>query len=136
MVSQPDGFGEWVRTLAAEITGDPLWQQRAYQLALYMTHVAWDDASRLGHDPRTRRMADQLLHAVGSIGANIAEGFSRGTGADRGRFYEYALGSARESRHWYCASVWALGQDVVLARLATLTDIVRLLTAYLPDMRT
>ncbi|MFN8404533.1 MAG: four helix bundle protein [Anaerolineales bacterium] len=36
--------------------------------------------------------------AVGSVGANISEGYSRSSGKDRARFYEYALGPARESR--------------------------------------
>ncbi len=49
--------------------------------------------------------ADSLWKmTVGSIRANIAEGYSRGTGKDRARFYEYALGSARESRDWYFIS--------------------------------
>jgi four helix bundle protein len=46
-------------------------------------------------------LSDQLYEAVGSVSANLAEGYSRGTGKDRARFYEYALGSARESRDWY-----------------------------------
>ena len=52
-------------------------------------------------DRRTIGLADQLYRSLGSIGANLAEGYSRGTGKDRAHFYEYALGSARESRDWY-----------------------------------
>jgi four helix bundle protein len=70
-------------------------------LALFVSDIGWHDVSKLVKDGRTIKLSDQLSRALGSISANIAEGYSRGTGKDRARFYEYALGSARESRDWY-----------------------------------
>ncbi|MFQ5594528.1 MAG: four helix bundle protein, partial [Anaerolineae bacterium] len=52
-------------------------------------------------DRQTLGLSDQLYRALVSISSNIAEGYSRGTGKGRAQFYEYALGSARESRDWY-----------------------------------
>ncbi|MFQ6040547.1 MAG: four helix bundle protein [Candidatus Poribacteria bacterium] len=52
-------------------------------------------------DKRTLGLSDQLYRALGAIGSDIAEGFSRKSGKDKARFYEYGLGSARESRDWY-----------------------------------
>jgi four helix bundle protein len=42
----------------------------------------------------------QLVRAVDSIGANIAEGTGRGTFADNKRFVRIARGSLNESKHW------------------------------------
>ena len=53
---------------------------------------------KLAQDKRTIEVADQLFRAVGSVHANISEGYSRQSGKDQARFYEYALGSDREAR--------------------------------------
>lgn len=42
----------------------------------------------------------QLIRATDSIGANIAEGFGRGSFNDNRRFVRIARGSLNESRHW------------------------------------
>jgi four helix bundle protein len=83
---------------------DPLWRNTSYRLAITLVEHAWDDCTALDKDPSTRPVAGQMYRALGSIGANIAEGFSRSSPRDRVRFLEYALGSARESRNWYRAS--------------------------------
>ena len=80
-------------------------------------------------------MSDQLYRAVGSICANIQEGYSRGTGKDRARFYEYALGSARESRGWYYRGRKILADIVVQHRLNLLNQIIRLLLTMIPQQR-
>ena len=72
----------------------------AYRLGLFLSDLGWQDATRLARDRRTAAIADQLYRAVGKISSNFGEGYSRGTGKERARFYEYALGSARESRDW------------------------------------
>ena len=97
-------YKEWEGTVPGEITGDPLWRVQAYRLALFAADIGWEDLSRLRKDRQARPLCDQLCRSLGSISANIAEGYSRGTGRDRARFYEYALGSARESRDWYYKS--------------------------------
>jgi four helix bundle protein len=78
---------------------------------------------------------NQLWRSAGSIAANIAEGYSRGTGADRARFYEYALGSARECVVWYEASREILSEDVIGDRIDSLVHVRRLLLATLPHTR-
>ncbi|HEV2293285.1 MAG TPA: four helix bundle protein [Tepidisphaeraceae bacterium] len=42
----------------------------------------------------------QLIRAVDSIGANLAEGSGRGTYKDNHRFIDMARGSLYETRHW------------------------------------
>ena len=86
-------------------------------------------------DKRTLALSNQLYRALGSISANLAEGYSRGTGKDRARFYEYALGSARESRDWYYKGRHILGPAVTAHRLSLLTHIIRLLLTMVPEQR-
>ena len=117
------------------ITGDSLWKMQAYRLAMFAADVGWEDVTRLLRDRRTVSLANQLYRSLGSIGANLAEGYSRGTGPDRARFYEYALGSARESRDWYYKGRHVLGQEVTNQRLDVLTHIIRLLLTMVPQQR-
>jgi four helix bundle protein len=42
----------------------------------------------------------QMVRAADSVGANIAEGFGRGAGADRRRMFLIARGSVTETEHW------------------------------------
>ena len=126
-------YEEWEQSTPETIRADSLWQVAAYRLALFLADVGWHDVSKLVQDRRTRSLSDQLYRAVGSISANIAEGYSRGTGRDRARFYEYALGSARESRDWYFKGRHILGEVVTQHRLQLLTDIIRLLLTMVPQ---
>jgi four helix bundle protein len=107
----------------------------AYRLALFATDLGWHDVTKLAGDRRTLDLAGQLYRALGSIEANISEGYSRGSGKDRARFYEYALGSARENRGWYYKGRHVLREDVAGHPLRLLTQIVCLLLAMVPDQR-
>jgi four helix bundle protein len=124
-MSRSDELAEWEASIPESIRGDALWRMTLYRLALYLGDLAWEDVTALHSDGRTRRVADQLYRAVGSISAIVAEGYSRGSGKDRARFYEYALGSAREARDWYYKARHKLGDDVANARLDLLADICR-----------
>jgi four helix bundle protein len=118
-----------------ELTNDPLWRMEVYRLAVFVGDLAWRDASRLAKDKRTVGLADQLYRAVGSISANIAEGYSRRSGKDQARFYEYALGSAREARGWYYQGRHVLPESVATHRSKLLTQVVRLLLTIIPTER-
>jgi len=128
-------FDSWKEDVPDDIRDDPLWGMRVYQLSLFASDVSWRDAGTLRDDDRTQSLSDQLYRAVGSVGANVAEGYSRGTGKDRARFYEYALGSARESRDWYFKGRFVLGEKVVEHRLNFMTEIIRLLLTIIPQQR-
>ena len=128
-------YQEWEQGIAAEITGDRLWRMEVYRLALFAADIAWSDATKLAQDRRTRGLSDQLYRAIGSVSANIAEGYSRGTGRDRARFYEYALGSAREGRDWYHKGRHVLGESVTSHRIGLLAQIIRLLLTIIPAER-
>lgn len=120
-------FEEWQTQIPLAIQGNALWKMEAYRIGLFASDLAWKDSAKLLKEPRTKSIADQLCRATGNISSNIAEGYSRGTGKDRSRFYEYALGSSRESRDWYFKSRNVLGPKVTEHRLDILTQLVKLL---------
>jgi four helix bundle protein len=128
-------YAAWEHSVPDTITKDPLWRVEAYRLALFAAYLGWYDVTKLMSDRRTLGLADQLYRALSGISSQIAEGYSRGTGRDRARFYEYALGSARESRNWYYNGRHVLGEEVIAHRLNLLTQITRLLLVMIPDQR-
>lgn len=128
-------YEEWVKTVPAELTGDPLWRIEVYRLALFANDLAWHDVSKLMQDQRTLSLSDQLYRAIGSVSANVAEGYSRQSGKDQARFYEYALGSARETRTWYYHGRHILSEAVATHRIQLQTRIIRLLMTIIPHER-
>jgi four helix bundle protein len=108
---------------------------RTYRLACYLADTAWVDAETLGRERLTQDIAAQLMLALGSIRANLAEGYSRSPGRDRARFFEFSLGSTRESREWYRHTSRVLGEELVNARCLILDEITRLLLAIIPRER-
>ena len=71
---------EWALAVPEVLKGDALWRMKVYRLALFLGDIGWDDVSKLANDRRTRALSDQLYRALGSISANLAEGYSRGSG--------------------------------------------------------
>jgi four helix bundle protein len=70
-----------------------------YQLSERLADAIWDMA--LGWDGFAKNtVGRQLVRAADSVGANIAEGYGRGTGADNRRFIHTARGSLNETQHW------------------------------------
>lgn len=128
-------FDEWAAGLPEEIKGDSLWKMEAYRLALFTTEIGWHDVTELMKDRRTQGLADQLYRSLGSVSANLAEGYSHHTGKSRAQFYQYALGSARESRDWYYKAHHILKDNVIQHRLVLLTQIIKLLLTMVPQQR-
>ena len=120
--------------ISHETANDPLLRMRAYRLAVDLLEVAWADAKSLSAEPVTERIAGQLYAAVNSITANLGEGYSRSSGKDRSRIFEYALGSVRESISWYQGARPVLG-DAARNRLDSLEEIRRILIAIIPRER-
>jgi len=115
--------------------GDPLERMRVYQLAKSLLKPAFEDAEVLRANPITSETAGQLFTAVGSIAANIREGYYRSSGKDRARIFEFALGSAGEAEEWYDASGPVLGAQKAECRIMVLREIQRMLKAIIPRER-
>ena len=133
-MESPSKYREWETAVPDKIKNDSLWKMRVYRLGLFVGDLAWHDVGKI-KEARMYGLGDQLYRAAGSISANIAEGYSRGSNRDRARFYEYSLGSARESRDWYFKSRHILGEAVFQHRLNQLTEIIRLLLTIIPQQR-
>lgn len=128
-------YNDWLNRVPAAITDDSVWRTEVYRFGLFAGDLAWYDSRKLSQDKSLISLADQLYRAVGSISANICEGYSRASGKDQARFYEYALGSAREARDWYFKSRHVLGQTVTEHRLNLLAQIIRQLLKMVPKYR-
>ena len=107
----------------------------AYRLAVEAADAAWDDATAMKAEPLLADVAPQLVRAIGSIGANIGEGYSRKSPRERIRFYEYALGSVEEARSWYQAGRRLLTEANQADRAKRFDSIRRLLLVMLKNER-
>lgn len=124
----------WVETIPDGVRHDSLWKVKAYRLSLYLADLSWNDITKIKNNG-VFSLADQLYRATGSIGANIAEGYSRSSFKEKVRFYEYSLGSARESRDWYLKSRHIINHEDLKLRLELLSIITKLLLAMINDKR-
>lgn len=72
---------------------------KVYQLSeeladdIWAIVIKWDSFAQ-------STVGKQIIRAVDSVGANIAEGTGRGTYQDNRRFVRMARGSLYETRHW------------------------------------
>ena len=121
--------------VSADGSNDPLNRMRVYQLAGELVPDTFEDATTLRDEPITEKVAGQLYKAVCSIEANISEGYSRSSGKDRARIFEYALGSVRESMSWYKSAKPILGDATVKDRCDRLEEMRRMLLAIIPRER-
>ena len=128
-------YAEWLDTVPSEITNDPLWKLEVYRLALFVGDIGWNDVLALSQKNLMWSVADQLHRSLGSISANLTEGYSRSKGLDRARFFEFSLGSARESRDWYYKSRHVLPAEVVKHRMELVTRIVSMLAPLISHQR-
>ena len=136
-MEDPPGLAECAAAHVPEsIREDPIWRLPAYRFALYLGDlVQREDAALIQRDYRTRKHLDQLLAAVGSISANISEGYGSTTGPERAKFYEYSQRSAREARDWLFKVRYALNPDVVATRISLATRIMKILTVAITRER-
>jgi four helix bundle protein len=73
---------------------------QVYQLSRKLSTIAWDIYSKMSFEEK-KIIGDQFIRATDSIGANIAEGYSRFHFLDKVRFYYNARASQSESTdHW------------------------------------
>lgn len=128
-------YAEWQETVFIEIRKDPIWKLEVYRLALFAGDIGRHDVLFISKQPLMYSVADQLHRSLGSISANLTEGYSRSKGLDRARFIESSLGSARESRDWYYKSRHVLKEEVVAHRIGLTTHIIGMLTPMIPHQR-
>ena len=72
---------------------------RVYKLAEELADLIWEIVSKWDYFAKDT-IGKQLVNSADSIGANIAEGYGRGSHADNRRFAKISRGSLFEVKHW------------------------------------
>ncbi|MDR9417712.1 four helix bundle protein [Gracilimonas sp.] len=127
-------YEKWLEIVPKEMKEDISWRLEAYRLGLFLSDACWKDTEKIIQLKRFA-LADQLYRSVGSISANIIEGYSRISKKEKARFYEISLGSAREARDWYFKSRHAINYERAYSRIKLLTSIIKLLQRMISDQR-
>ena len=74
-----------------------------YHISLEISDTIWNLVIRWDNFSR-KNIGGQLLRAIDSVGANISEGYGRGSKLDNARFVKMARGSLFETKHWLTLS--------------------------------
>jgi four helix bundle protein len=72
---------------------------RVYKLAEEIADLTWEIVSKWDYFAKDT-IGKQLVNSADSIGANLAEGYGRGSHADNRRFAKISRGSLFEVKHW------------------------------------
>lgn len=91
-------FEEWQKAVPETIRAEKFWSLIAYQKALYLYSLLWEDTEKWRKDERGQALSKEIIGSSDSICSNIEEGFGRGLGKQLVQFYVYSLGSARETK--------------------------------------
>lgn len=126
-MSKPLNYEQWKQNVHSVIKNDLLWNFLAYQKALFAYDLMWEDCEYLLHDERGKVIARQLARSVGSISANIEEGYGRGYGKEYAYRLKIAIGEARESRGWYWKGRKLLSEELLNHRLILIDEIIALI---------
>ena len=126
-------FARWEKVRPPELAGDPIWSLPADRLSRFLAITFRRDFERVRRYSYSD--ADQLRRALNSIGRNISEGYGRLHGRERARFYEMALGSAREARESYAQFADVLPPGIAVGKALLLSRVVRILTVAIPEER-
>ena len=112
-----------------------MWKVRVYQIGTCVARLAGQDAAALERYPRFAETVSQLVRSAGSVPATVAEGYSRQSRRERIKYYEYALGSAREATTWYSNAADTLPPEMVEDRLTLLARACQLLLKMIQNER-
>ena len=72
---------------------------RVYNLAEEIADLVWEIVIKWDYFAKDT-VGKQLVNSADSIGANLAEGYGRGSHADNRRFAKISRGSLFEVKHW------------------------------------
>ena len=125
----------WVEIAPAALRESPLWKVRVYQIGTYVARLAAQDAAELENHPRFAATISQLVKSAGSVPATVSEGYSRLSRRERIKYYEYALGSAREATTRYSNAADTLPAEIVDQRLTLLARACQLLLKMIQNER-
>jgi four helix bundle protein len=95
-----------------------------------------EDVKKFPNTIGARIVVDQLLRSIGSISANIAEGFNSKTTKKYLSYLDISLNSSAEAENWYYKvgdANW-LDKNTINKRVETCTIICRMLNAMINSL--
>ncbi len=116
---------EWEKQVPRNLRKEAIWNLKIYRSALFIGDLAFIDGQKLLTEPQFEKISPLLTTAAARISANIAEGYRQSSDNNRVRFYENALGSARETRNFYTECRHILGSAVVEHRGEIITVFIK-----------
>lgn len=129
-------YEAWDEAIPPEIKGEIVWEFYAYPKALFLFDLCWHDCEKLLRDPRGRKVASQLIDSMGSVSANIEEGYGRGLATKEfQQFLRYSVASAKEAKGWYFRGRHLLPAKVVEHRLKLLSEVIALTLTEIKKQR-
>jgi four helix bundle protein len=108
----------------------------AYRKAVELFDRVVEDMEGLVRNPLCVRLIGQQVAAADSIGANIDEGYGRGSRKEFAQFLLFARGSAREVRGRYQRMHRWFSAEIIEARAALASEIIAILTKTVRTLRT
>jgi four helix bundle protein len=107
--------------------------QRSHQLFLDLVR----DIEKLDKTVVSRVIADQIIRSVGSISANIAEGFNSRTTKQYLNFLDIARRSAAESENWFykLRDLGYLSKETSQARINECLELNRMLYGLMKSLK-
>ena len=105
---------------------------RVYQMAEELADAVWSMVAEWETFAK-ETLGKQIVRSADSVGANISEGFGRGTYNDNKRFVRMARGSLYETRHWLRRAFKRslINDDQVTHIKPLIQDLAPMLNAYL-----
>ena len=119
-------FEEWQKTVPNTIRSEKFWSLIAYQKALYLYDLLWQDTEIWIRDERGQTLSKQIIGSADSVCSNIEEGYGRGYGKQFLQFYGYSLGSARETKGRLYRAKAFYAREILDKRLNLASEVVAL----------
>ena len=129
MSAKQKRFAVWEAQIPARIKKEGIWRFIGYRKALYLYDLVWEDTKFWYQDRRGRSVVSQLISSVGSISANLEEGYGRETSKQTIYFYQVSLASARETKGWLYRARKLMHPDIPEERLELLDEVIALLVS-------
>ena len=100
----------------------------AYTKLNQIWDLTWSDTEIMKNDFRGKEICKQIIRSVGSISANIEEGYGRGSKREYPHYLKISRGSATESKGWFKKSKFLLDENIINERIKLLEEIIAILT--------
>ena len=109
---------------------------RVWRMAHQLFLNLLKDVEKFPKSVASRIVTDQLIRALGSVGANIAEGFNSRTTRQYVSYLDIARNSSSEAENWYykIRDAKLLGEDIANQRVKKCIEIHKMLQRMITNL--